>query len=66
MALILIDDILIFSRTLSDHLIHRHTLLDDETIKCQFMCNEVEYMGCVFAPSGQQPNTRLTEAKKVP
>ena len=65
-----LDDILIFSRSLSDHLIHLQTVLDRlhsvnlmlKPSKCQFMRKEVEYLGHVITPSGLRPNTRLTEA----
>ena len=65
-----LDDILVFSSTLSDHLDHLRKVLSRlksanlklKPCKCQFMRQEVEYLGHLITPRGLRPNARLTEA----
>ena len=65
-----LDDILVFSHTLSDHLDHLRKVLDRllsvnlklKPSKCKFVRKEVEYLGHVVTSSGLRPNARLTEA----
>ena len=67
-----IDDIVIFSRTLSEHLEHLKLVLERietahlklKPIKCRFICEEVEYLGHLITPKGLRTNMRLTESIK--
>ena len=55
-----IDDVLIFSRTLTDHLMHIETVLSRlvevglklKPTKCHFLCQEVGFLGHVISPQG--------------
>jgi len=59
-----LDDVLIFSRTLQEHLYHLQTVLDKiieaglklKPSKCKFMQQEVRYLGHIITPSGLKPN----------
>ena len=65
-----IDDLLIFSVTLQEHLDHlrqvihrlREVGLKVNPGKCQFIRSEVEYLGHVITPEGLRPNSKLVEA----
>ena len=65
-----IDDLLIFSVTLQEHLDHlrqvihrlREVGLKVNPGKCQFIRSEVEYLGHVIMPEGLRPNSKLVEA----
>ena len=65
-----LDDILVFSRTLSDHIDHlaavigrlREANLKLKPSKCKFARREVEYLGHLITPGGLHPNVRLTSA----
>lgn len=65
-----IDDVLVFSRTLDDHLVHlRHVIqrirdagLKLKPSKCRFIREEVEYLGHMVTPQGLKTNSRLTAA----
>ena len=65
-----LDDILVFSKTLPEHLDHLKTVISRlrsvdlklKPSKCKFVCKEVEYLGHVITSSGLRPNARLTEA----
>ena len=70
-----LDDIIIFSKTLQDHLDHlkdafsciREANLKLKPSKCSFICEEVEYLGHVVTPNGLKPNTRnLTAVREFP
>ena len=70
-----LDDIIIFSKTLQDHLKHlkavfsclREASLKLKPIKCRFICQEVEYLGHIVTPKGLKPNTRnLIAVKEFP
>lgn len=58
-----IDDIVIFSDTLLDHLRHLRLVLDRlrraslklKPEKCHFIREEVEYLGHVITPQGLKP-----------
>ena len=69
------DIIIVFSRTLSNHLIHLQRVFEClkevglklNPQKCRFCCSEVEYLGHLVTPSGFKPNIRNTDAvKNVP
>ena len=55
-----IDDILIFSRTLEEHMEHLRLVIDRVTkarlklnpAKCKFIQQEVEYLGHLVTPQG--------------
>ena len=65
-----LDDILVFSSTLQEHLSHLRKVIDRlksvnlklKPSKCRFVRREVEYLGHVITSGGLKPNLRLTEA----
>ena len=64
-----IDDVLIFSRTVTEHLNHLQTVIRIEKAglklkptKCHFACCEVEYLGHLVTPEGLKTTQRLVEA----
>ena len=65
-----IDDILIFSRTLEDHINHLRLMfkclletgLKLKPTKCHFVRKEVEYLGHIITPQGLKTNPRLVTA----
>jgi len=65
-----LDDILVFSETLQDHLAHLRSVIDRlksanlklKPAKCMFVRKEVEYLGHVITAEGLKPNPRITEA----
>ena len=65
-----IDDVLVFSRTLEDHLVHLRRVIERlqqvglklKPTKCQFILEEVEYLGHLITPHGLKPNPKLVEA----
>ena len=66
-----IDDVLIFSQTIEEHLMHlraviqriREVGLKLKPSKCHFACREVEYLGHVVMPEGSKTNQKLVEAE---
>ena len=67
-----IDDLLVFSSTLSEHLHHLRLILTKlrdvglklNPSKCCFIRKEVEYLGHVIMPHGLKPNDKLIAAVK--
>ena len=67
-----IDDLLVFSSSLQTHLDHlyhvmkriREVGLKVNPSKCQFIRQEVEYLGHVITPEGLRPNDKLIKAVK--
>ena len=67
-----IDDVLVFSHSLEDHLEHLRLVirclqeagLKLNPHKCQFVRQEVEYLGHLITPEGLRPNPRLVAAVK--
>ena len=65
-----IDDILVFSNTLEDHLKHLHLVLERlkevnlklQPAKCRFARKEVKYLGHILTPDGLKPNPALVSA----
>lgn len=65
-----IDNLLVFSSTLAEHLDHLRLVLERlrdvglklNPKKCCFMRKEVEYLGHVITPHGLKPNSKLTAA----
>lgn len=65
------DDVLVFSRTLVDHMQHLHAVIERlrraglklKPSKCHFIWKEVEYLDHVITPDGLKPNT--TRVSKV-
>jgi len=59
-----LDDIIIFSETFQDHIIHLKAVFDCfrsaglklNPDKCKFLCDEVEYLGHMVTPCGLKPN----------
>lgn len=68
--LVFFDDILVFSKTLDDHVGHLRTvltiLLDNQLYakrsKCVFGCQEVEYLGHIILGQGIKTEHKKTEA----
>ena len=64
------DDILVFSKTLTEHLTHFRKVIDRlvsanlklKPSKCSFVKREVEYLGNIITTEGLRPNPRITEA----
>ena len=58
-----IDDVIVFSRTIEDHLHHLKTVITSlqqaglklKPTKCHFACQEIEYLGHRVTPQGLQP-----------
>ena len=67
-----IDDVLIFSRTLTEHLQHLKLVIGRlleaglklQPSKCHFVRKEVVYLGHIITPDGLKPNPRLVSAVK--
>ena len=67
-----IDDVLVFSPTLADHLLHlqrvfnriREAGLKLKPTKCRFVATEVEYLGHVLTPEGLKTNPATVSAVK--
>ena len=65
-----IDDILIFSRTIEEHVAHlrqvfariRAANLKLKPLKCHFLRRSIEYLGYVITPHGLQPNPQQVAA----
>lgn len=65
-----IDDVLVFSRTLTDHIEHLKLVIGRlqevglklRPKKCHFIRREVEYLGHVISPDGLKPTLKLTAA----
>ena len=65
-----LDNILIFSTMLQEHLAHLRKVIDRlkfanlklKPSKCNFMKEEVEYLGHIITAAGLQPNSRITQA----
>ena len=71
-VVVYIDDILVFSRTLDDHLTHLRLVLERlktaglklKPAKCHFVQKEVEYLGHLVTPEGLETNHRIVAAVK--
>lgn len=69
-VLVFFDDILVFSKSLDDHLIHLRTVLSfllsnqlyAKQSKCVFGCGEVEYLGYIISSDGVRTDPRKIEA----
>ena len=67
-----IDDALVFSRTLKEHLDHLARVIKRlhraglklKPSKCFFLRQEVEYLGHIITPSGLRTNPKLVSAVK--
>ena len=67
-----IDDMLVFSATLEEHLEHlrqvitrmKNVGLKLQPTKCRFVRKEVRYLGHVITPEGLKPDLRLVEASE--
>ena len=65
-----IDDVLVFSQTLEEHLEHLRFVIQQlqnaglklKPSKCQFVRSEVEYLGHVITPDGLKTNLKLVES----
>ena len=68
-----IDDILVFSTTIQEHLRHLQLVLERlqqvglklKPAKCRFARKEVEYLGHIITPDGLKPNPSLVSAVRV-
>ena len=69
-CLIYLDDILVYSKTFSDHLLHLRQVLERlraanlklKPSKCRFACNRVHYLGHVVSAKGIAPDEDKIEA----
>ena len=69
-VVVYIDDVLIFSHSLEDHLKHLQAVLGCikeaglklQPGKCKFIREEVEYLGYIVTPEGLKTNIRLVAA----
>ncbi len=65
-----IDDVIVFSPTLEDHLCHLERVLEQIRVaglklkpsKCRFVAEEVEYLGHILTPKGVKPNPTTISA----
>ena len=62
-----IDDLLVFSSSLTEHFNHLHLVLREVGLKlnpakCCFLRKEVEYLGHVITPAGLKPNAKFVTA----
>ena len=65
-----LDDVLIFSETLEDHLRHVRIVIEQvmatglklKPVKCHFVRQEVEYLGHLITPDGLRPNSNRVAA----
>ena len=68
-----IDDILIYSETLEDHLEHLKCVIERlmtsglklKPMKCHFVRQEVEYLGHIITPTGLKPNPKTVYLLKM-
>ena len=73
-VVVYIDDVLVFSRTLDEHLEHLHCVIQRihdaglklKPSKCRFIRDEVEYLGHLITPQGLKTNSRLTAIIEFP
>ncbi len=71
-ALIYLDDIIVFSKTKEEHLTNLECIFDllkDADLKldlskCKFMCESVQYLGHVISAQGITPDPEKIEALK--
>jgi len=70
-----LDDVLIFSLTLEEHLLYSQLVLDRiiqagfklKLMKCHFVRQEVKYLGHTITPTGLKPNDdQVIAVKKYP
>ena len=69
-VLVFFDDILVFSKTLDNHVSHLQLVLEvllknqlfAKMSKCVFGCNEVEYLGHLISGEGVRTNPKKTKA----
>ena len=69
-----LDDVLIFSTTFEEHLVHLRSVLDRllevglklKPAKCHFICQSVEYLGHLVTPQGISPNPARVAAYPTP
>ena len=69
-VVVYIDDVLVFSRTIDDHLEHLSRVIQRlhgaglklKPSKCHFIREEVEYLGHMITPQGLKTNARLIAA----
>ena len=69
-VVVYIDDVLVFSRTLEEHLKHLRAVIERlqsvglklKPTKCHFVREQVEYLGHLITPNGLRPNPKLVEA----
>ena len=69
-AEVYIDDVLIFCKTLEEHLQHIRLVLEQlkkaglklKPAKCHFLSESVEYLGHLITPQGLKPNPKQVQA----
>lgn len=69
-VLVFMDDILVYSQTLEEHVAHLHevfTLLQQQQLfvkrgKCSFACEQLEYLGHIISSQGVSTDPSKTQA----
>ena len=69
-----LNDVIVFSRTLEDHLHHLSLVIDRlagadlklKPCKCHFISQRVQYLGHLLTPEGIHPNLDHTAAVRTP
>ena len=64
------DDIIIYSKTFEDHLVHLRKLFELliavglrlNRTKCEFFKNRIDYLGYIVSENGIAPNTKKIES----
>ena len=65
-ALIYLDDVIVYSKTEEEHLVHLRTVLERfmenglklKPSKCNFFCMEINYLGHKVSTAGMEPGTK--------
>ena len=69
-----LDDILIFSETFEEHMLHLNTIFERlyehglklQLKKCSFLQHQVNYLGFVIDQDGIKPDQKKVEAIRMP
>ena len=71
-AMVYLDDVIVYSKTIKDHLNHLRSVFDllrkaglkIKPFKCIFLQTEVEYLGHIFSKEGIKPDPKKQKAVK--
>ncbi len=69
-VLVYLDDIIIYSKTFEDHLIHLRKVFELllsaglrlNRTKCDFFKNKIDYLGYIVSKDGNAPNTKKIDS----